>query len=347
MTADALAWPLGVTFSLLVVVIGAAASAVSIVLLRPFLQRHMLAAPNARSSHRVPTPQGGGIAVVACTVAVSGLAALFLDPVIGPEGLVRLATVLGGAVLVAVVGAVDDFAAIGVAPRMVLQTLAAVAVAAALPASMQLVALLPWWIERALLVLGLVWFINLVNFMDGIDWMTVAETLPILSGLVLIATVGGLPVEATLVALGLAGGMVGFAPFNRPVARIFLGDAGSLPIGLLVGWMLVLVAGRGHLAAALLLPLYYLADTTLTLLRRLARGEPVWQAHRQHFYQRAADGGLAVTDIVGRVFATNVALAALAVATVITASPWVDVVALGAGGVLVGWLLRVLARGAG
>ena len=105
---------------------------------------------------------------------------------------------------------------------------------------------------------------------------------------------GALPRDATLVALALCGAMIGFAPFNRPVARLFLGDVGSLPIGLLLGWLLVVLAGSGHFAAALLLPLYYLADATITLLRRLANGEPVWQAHRSHFYQRAMDNGFSV-----------------------------------------------------
>ena len=77
--------------------------------------------------------------------------------------------------------------------------------------------------------------------------------------------------------------MIGFAPFNRPVARLFLGDVGSLPIGLTITWLLILLAGRGHWAAALLLPLYYLGDATVTLLRRLANGERVMQAHRKSF----------------------------------------------------------------
>ena len=164
---------------------------------------------------------------------------------------------------------------------------------------------LPYWLERALLGLAVLWFVNLVNFMDGIDWMTVAEVVPLTAGLVLFGLMGALPRDATVVALALCGAMIGFAPFNRPVARLFLGDVGSLPIGLLLGWLLVLLAGGGHLAAALLLPLYYLADATITLLRRLANGEPVMQAHRSHFYQRAMDGGFSVYQIVGRVFAAE------------------------------------------
>ena len=155
-----------------------------------------------------------------------------------------------------------------------------------------------------MLLLACLWFVNLTNFMDGIDWMTVAEFVPITVGIAAaLGSLGALPTHGIVVAVALCGGLLGFAPFNRPVARIFLGDVGSLPIGLLFAWLLVLVAGQGHLAAALLLPLYYLADATLTLLRRMKKREPFWQAHRTHFYQRATDRGFSVSAIVARVFA--------------------------------------------
>ena len=143
---------------------------------------------------------------------------------------------------------------------------------ASLPAELRVVPMLPWWIERALLLLACLWFVNLTNFMDGIDWMTVAEFVPVTLGLALRRVARRAPAAASSSALALFGGLLGFAPFNRPVARLFLGDVGSLPIGLLLAWLLLLLAGRGHLAAALILPLYYLADATLTLLP--ARREP-------------------------------------------------------------------------
>src|SRR5207302_10521657 len=127
--------------------------------------------------------------------------------------------------------------------------------------------------------------------MDGIDWMTLAEVVPITAGVVALGLLGQVPALAILVALALLGATLGFAPFNKPVAKLFLGDVGSLPIGLVLAWLLLQVAAGGHLAAALLLPLYYVADATLTLFRRLKAREPVWQAHRTHFYQRAVDGG--------------------------------------------------------
>src|SRR5262249_59593433 len=113
----------------------------------------------------------------------------------------------------------------------------------------------------------------------------------------------------------------------------------------LVVWLLMLLAGSGHIAAALLLPLYYLADATLTLARRLFAGERVWQAHRTHFYQRATDGGFTVIEIVGRVFAINVVLAALAFVSVAMPAWWVGLAALAGGAALVAWLLRTFARG--
>ena len=83
-----------------------------------------------------------------------------------------------------------------------------------------------------------------VNFMDGIDWMTVAEVVPVSAGVVLLGAIGTAPPLAVLVALAMLGAIIGFAPFNRPVARLFLGDVGSLPIGLLLGWLMLLLAGR-------------------------------------------------------------------------------------------------------
>jgi len=189
-----------------------------------------------------------------------------------------------------------------------------------------------------------VWFVNLVNFMDGIDWITAAEIVPISAALVALGCLGALPRDGIAVALALGGAMIGFAYFNRPTAKLFLGDVGSLPIGLITGWLLVLLAGAGHLTAALLLPLYYLADATLTLLRRLSNGERVWHAHRTHYYQRATDRGFSVTEIVARVFAVNLGLGVLALATVAADSIAADIGALACGAALVGWLLYAFTR---
>jgi len=313
-----------------------------IVVLHPLLMRYALARLTARSSHRIPTPQGGGIAVMGAIVLCVAAAGL-LNPA-GFGAPYNLAAMLAAAIALAIVGAVDDIRPIEAVPRLILQAAIAGVVLATLPSTLHLVPILPTWVERALLFVGLLWFVNLVNFMDGIDWMTVAEVVPVSAALALFGLAGGLPSDAMLVSLALCGAMVGFAPFNRPVARLFLGDVGSLPVGLLLGWLLILLAAHGHHAAALLLPLYYLADATITLLRRSAKGEKLMQAHRSHFYQHALDHGWSAYRVVGSVFALNVVLAALAASTFLSASLSLHFAALGAGGLLVALLLAAFAR---
>ena len=313
-----------------------------IVLLRPWLARYAMARPNARSSHHAPTPQGGGIAVVVATL-LAAWGAIALMPVLqcqsGP-----FPALTAAAVFLALVGAIDDLRSLPAAARLAMQCIAVGAVIGALPNELQILPQVPWWIERAGLFLGGIWLVNLVNFMDGLDWMTVVEFVPVTGTIVVLGLCGTIGLLPALVAAALLGAILGFAPFNRPVAQVFLGDVGSLPIGLLLGWLLAQLAGTGHLAAALILPLYYLADGTITLGRRIARREPVWEAHRTHFYQRATDNGFTVPEIVARVFLVNLALAALALITVAAQSVVVSLIALAAGIAVVAWLLATFAR---
>jgi UDP-N-acetylmuramyl pentapeptide phosphotransferase/UDP-N-acetylglucosamine-1-phosphate transferase len=341
MQTGAAGWPFSLTTAALLALAAGALCALLILALRPLLLRYALARPNTRSSHRAPTPQGGGIAVIAATIVLTLLAGAIV-----PElRAAALPAVFAATILIAFVGFVDDVRPLPVAPRLLLQALAVAVVITALPPELRIVEFLPWWIERLLLLIAGLWFVNLVNFMDGLDWIAVAETVPVTAALVLIGSGGDLPPPAILVALALGGAMLGFAYFNRPVARLFLGDVGSLPIGLLLGWLLVLLAGSGHLAAALLLPLYYLADATITLGRRLIAGERIWEAHRQHFYQRATARGFTVFEVVSRVFFVNIMLALMAVMTVWIRSTLLSAVVLAAGAALVGLLLWVFHRG--
>jgi UDP-N-acetylmuramyl pentapeptide phosphotransferase/UDP-N-acetylglucosamine-1-phosphate transferase len=326
-----------------IVACAAALTATLILWLRPWLLRYAMARPNARSSHTAPTPQGGGIAVIAAFLVVAG-ASLFAAGLWSADMIAGMTTVFAATSLIAVLGAIDDIRPIEVGPRLLVQGLAVAVVIATLPADFQMTPFLPWWVERILLVFGGLWFVNLVNFMDGLDWMTVAEFIPLTCGLVLLGAFGALPPYAVVCALALLGALIGFAPFNRPVAKLFLGDVGSLPIGLLAGWLLALLANKGHLVAAILLPLYYLMDATITLFRRLARGERVWQAHRSHFYQRATDNGFTVGQVIAHVFGVNIALTGLAALCVRVNNPAVEITALVVGVSIVGWLLMRFSR---
>lgn len=315
--------------ALAIVAISGVLTALLIALLRPLMVRYALARPNARSSHSIPTPQGGGIAVMAIVVLTVGV----VSAISGLQGFAgwRMALLLASIVTLAVLGALDDVRPLPVLPRLLLQFVCAGALIAALPAGAHPLKTfhVPLLIERAILLVGLVWFINLTNFMDGIDWMTVVEFVPIAGVLALAAGDGLMPAIAGVLALGLLGAMLGFAPYNKHVARLFLGDVGSLAIGGLVGWMLIVLASSGHLAAAIILPLYYLADSMITLLRRWWRGEKLSEAHRKHFYQLATQRGFSVPQVTMQVLALNLLLAVLAWITIRTSSTSLSALATG------------------
>ena len=308
--------------------------------IRPLMVRIALAKPNARSSHRIPTPQGGGIAVIAATL----IAATAVIALAGAADMKVPAAVFAATLFIAAVGFADDVHSIPVVPRLLLQGAAVAAVILAAPDNLRIVAACPLWLERGLLLLAGLWFVNLVNFMDGLDLMTVAEIVPVTGTLVLLGWLAELPAPVTIIAAALFGAMLGFAPFNRPVAKIFLGDVGSLPIGLLAGWCLLQLAWQQQIAAALLLPLYYLADATVTLIRRMIRREPFWAAHRTHFYQRATDNGFSVSRVVSEVFALNVLLAALAIGSAMTSSMAIAILLFAIGSIATALLMRRFSR---
>src|SRR4051812_23598343 len=210
----------------IVAILAGLLSAGLVVVLLPWLNAYALARPNARSSHREPTPQGGGIAVVVATLLAAWFGISLADTTgAGAPGDLLALTI--AALALATTGAVDDIRPLPVGLRLALQCAAVGLVLAVIPAESRIIPELPWWIERAGLLVGGVWFVNLTNFMDGIDWMTVAEAVPIASATPLLGLLGFLgvaPPPPLTVAVALLGAVIGFAPFNKPVARLFLGD---------------------------------------------------------------------------------------------------------------------------
>lgn len=327
---------------LLILLVAAAVSALLCVLLRPLLVRYALARPNARSSHRVPTPQGGGIAALAGAFLALGLGLQVSQP---SSGTGSLTFVIAAAIVLAVVGAWDDIRPLSAGLRLGLQALCvAVVIVYAAPDVRLFPEAMPLAVERCLALLAGVWFVNLTNFMDGIDWITVAGFVPLAGALALAGSLGLIDPATGLLAAALCGGLIGFAPFNKPTARLFLGDVGSLPIGLLTAYLLYRLAGTGALAAALILPLYHVADATITLLRRLARRERVWEAHRSHFYQQATTNGYSVRSVVTQIALLNLALIVLAAVSMSMPAAAVQWACLAAALLLTGLLLRRFSR---
>lgn len=324
-----------------VVAVSAALSALLILLLKPLFFRYFLAHPNARSAHSVPTAQGAGLAVMASILVVC-VTAISLGVGAPPPSLVP---VFAAAVFLTVLGAYDDAHAISIPVRLGGQALVALIVVLTLPEGFRLLPdILPLMLERLLMVIGIVWFVNAVNFLDGLDWMTVAQVVPITLGIAILQLFDAVPAGIGLLALALLGAILGFAVFNKHPAQLFLGDAGSLPIGLCLAFMLLYVA-EAHLVSALLLAFYTLADSTLTLFRRAAAGEPILSAHKSHFYQRAMGHGWRVKQVTAWIFLLGLLLMGLAIAAALARSLYADLILLGIGILATAFVFRALTRG--
>lgn len=294
----------------------AALSWLGVRLIRPWLVRHANAVPNARSSHQRPTPQGVGIAVIAAALGAGAVALVTLGPL--PANLaINAWAVVAGAVLLALVGLADDIKNLSIGARLGAQAAAIFIFLVALPAEVRIFPnLLPLIFERVVLFVAGIWFINLYNFMDGIDLITATETISIGVGIILLSAMGYAPEWTSWAAAAIVGATIGFAFWNVPPAKVFLGDAGSLSLGFAIGVLLVHVAASIGPAAAAILPLYYVLDTGVTAARRFGRKESLWRAHRDHYYQQALRNGRSVMAIVSTIVALNVILIGLTVLAV-------------------------------
>ncbi len=283
---------------------------------RVLRRRAILDHPNERSSHAVPTPRGGGWGIL--LVLLPAWAALGVTP-----------WILAGVALLAAVSWLDDRHNLAPGPRLLVH---AAAVAAGLAALGDEARVFQGWLPGGLdhLATGLcwLWFLNLFNFMDGIDGLAGSEAVSVAGGLALVAAAGGVATGLLEPALVVAGAAIGFLVWNWQPAKVFMGDVGSIPLGFALGWLLFAAAAAGLWPAALLLPLYFVADASVTLLRRLIAGKPVLQAHREHFYQQAIQAGRRHAAVVRLVIAANAALIALALG--VPALGWPVAVAGGA-----------------
>lgn len=266
--------------------------------------------PNERSSHEVPTLRGGGVGPwLACLVVVAAAP--------GIDGQVRTSLLIaaGGFGLL---GLVEDLRGLSAVRRFLVQLLLALAATAALH---PLLDSATWSILLFVIaVLWLVAYVNAFNFMDGINGISAAQAVAAGTGFAVMGwQVDALPLA--LVGALVVGAALGFAPFNFPKARTFLGDAGSYFLG---GWLALLAVislGAGVPVEAIAAPfLIYLADTGTTLVKRVLRGEAWYEPHRNHVYQRLTQLGWTHTKTTAWVLLAIVGCIALGVAA-IGASP--------------------------
>ena len=264
-----------------------------------WLRRYALAAslidiPNARSSHQLPTPRGGGLSIV--IVFLLGLLWLFGLELLSSATLWSL---LGAGAIVAITGFLDDHGHIAARWRLLVHFSAAawgLYCLGGLPPiilpvpGFDVVALELGWLGHILAVLYLVWLLNLYNFMDGIDGLASIEAITVSLGAALLyvlqTEVSALWIAPVLLAVTVCG----FLVWNFPPAKIFMGDAGSGFLGIVLGLLSIQAAwlDSSFLWSWLILLAVFITDATWTLFRRLLRGDKVYEAHCSHGYQYAA-----------------------------------------------------------
>lgn len=267
----------------------------------------LLDRPNERSNHTKPTPRGGGLAVIFAILIPMLIADLDIYVVIP-------------ILLLASISLLDDLLGVPVPVRFLVQ-LIAVSIPLAVAPDNMLTEAVPPEVEKIFLGVCWIWIINLYNFMDGIDGISAIETIAVGLGIaLLLAFIGQFPSQTAHFGMIMAAAACGFWWWNRSPARIFLGDVGSIPLGFITGYMLLLLIIQGHLFAALILPAYYFSDSTITLLKRVYRKQPIWRSHSEHYYQRAARKGWSHSVIVRYIAGLNILLGFLAVYSIIEPS---------------------------
>ena len=280
------------------------------IVLKYLKKKAILDHPNERSSHSIATPRGGGLGIL-----ITLIPGLLITQYLAPVALPGFIPMVLSLVALSLLSWLDDLYTLGPAVRFLLQITCVTLCLIYLPTPEQgyLGGFIPVWVEKIIIGFGWVWFINLFNFMDGIDGISGTEVLSIGIGIALISFLVELNQSYIHIGLLLAGSALGFLKWNWHKAKLFMGDVGSVPLGFVLGWMLILLAAEGFLIIALLLPLYYLADATFTLLKRALRKEKIWEAHKEHLYQKATQSGLSHDQVVLRIAIVNIILIATSV----------------------------------
>lgn len=253
---------------------------------RLVVARQIVDYPNARSSHSHPVPRGGGIAIViafATSLIVLGMLRVVSAPLV--------LALTGGGVIIAVVGFMDDRGSLPVGIRIIFHFVAAIWALYVLgdPAPVRIgdIALNAGVLGKVLSAFGIVWTLNLFNFMDGIDGIAASEAVFVAVGGAIVCLMSGTAPSVPLAAFAFAGANLGFLIWNWPPASIFMGDVGSGYVGYCIAVLALAGAHESSTAVASWLTLggIFFVDATVTLARRLLRGDRVYEAHRTHAYQ--------------------------------------------------------------
>lgn len=272
--------------------------------------------PNERSQHSVPTPRGGGWGILLTALP---LWLFFSDclPIRGMQVTVICVLVL----VLAVVAWLDDLKEVSASIRLFIQAAIALIIIGLVPYETILVTdYWPRWLEHGLLFFGVIWMINLHNFMDGADGLLATQVITVLVGLAGMLYLADARIDLIARVLILAAATGGFLVWNFPRAKLFAGDIGSMALGLLITVLIIESTEYLHIATIMILPLYFVMDATVTLVRRVAAGHHPFTPHREHFFQKILQAGWSTRHLLAAVFLLNAILCMIAIGW--RSQPW-------------------------
>jgi UDP-N-acetylmuramyl pentapeptide phosphotransferase/UDP-N-acetylglucosamine-1-phosphate transferase len=280
--------------------------------LKILLQKNIMDTPNHRSNHKTPTPRGGGIAITLILLP----AILWIQSYLNIKEYYLLASII----ILATISFIDDVKPLPPLLRFLMQIIAIIICIIPLYADSNMgifFGYLPLWLDMTICAIGWLWFINLYNFMDGIDGITTTETISISSGIIAIAAITLLPLEYIFYASCLIAVSLGFMYWNWHPAKIFMGDIGSISLGFILGYLLIKLSLAGYILPCLIIASYYLFDSTLTIIKRLINGKKIWEAHSEHLYQQAVRNGKSHSKTATYIAICNANLILMAIASLL------------------------------
>ncbi|MDR0329846.1 MAG: UDP-phosphate alpha-N-acetylglucosaminyltransferase [Rickettsia sp.] len=271
--------------------------------------------PDPRRVHSRITPRGGGLAIVIVVII-----ALIAYEYFSTKTLIHSIKIVPLLLIISTISFLDDLISIPIFVRLIFHIICStIAIFLFLFPVVLFHHELPLYIDFVLSIIGLIIFLNIYNFLDGIDGISGAESIHLsITILILCYLKSDIIININFIIvlnIIILACSIGFLIFNWHPAKIFLGDVGSISLGFLLGLCLLLISASSvHLfVASSIASLYYLADGGLTILIRLVNKEKIWQPHLKHFFQKAVRNGKSHKEVVSRIIICNILLMVLSI----------------------------------
>ena len=274
-------------------------------------KKNIMDIPDERTNHTIPTPRGGGLAVISTIIIFLTVASFY------HEGLFsKIMPIMFGTIILSTLSWIDDKKGLSPLIRFSTQIITiSIITLVYLDNKLFINDYIPYYAMVIFIILLWTWFLNLFNFMDGINGITSVETISICVGIIAIVSLANLDKQYAFISALCASSILGFLFWNWGNAKIFLGDVGSISMGFILGWLMLELASKGYWSPMIILSLYYLFDSTYTITKRLLKKEKIWLPHSQHFYQKAVRSGKSHANVTTAILINNIALIILAIVT--------------------------------